>query len=434
LDYINSQIGALGDYYALSNQSFSTTSGKILASKLTIANSTLADAIPFSLSPPTADKQAASGKVVLVANEGCEEADYPDELLDNIALIMRGTCPFGTKSEFAGKSGALAAIIYNNQAGNLSGTLGTPSPDHVATFGISQEEAAPFIAQLRNGTQLQASALMDSEVNTIETYNVIAKTTGGDQNNCIMLGGHSDSVPDGPGINDDGTGTITLIEIASQLSKFTVNNCVIFGWFSAEEVGLVGSDHFADSLTPEENQKIRLMMDYDMLASPNYAYQIYNSSNAENPAGSEQVRDLYIDWYESKGLPYTFIEFDGRSDYDGFIRNGIPASGIATGAEGVKTAEEATIFGGEAGAWYDPCYHQLCDDVNNVNMTAWEVNSKLIAHSVATYAASLEGFPARVPASNGTVTLKSRSSRAVTKTAKAKAKSQNKYHGPELVM
>lgn len=307
-------------------------------------------------------------------------------------------------------------------------------PDHVATFGISQEEAAPYLARLRNGTVLQASALMDSEVSSINTYNVIAKTTGGDQDNCIMLGGHSDSVPDGPGINDDGTGTITLIEIATQLSKFTVNNCVIFGWFSAEEVGLVGSDHFADSLSPEENQKIRLMMDYDMLASPNYAYQIYNSSNAENPAGSEQVRDLYIDWYEANDLPYTFIEFDGRSDYDGFIRNGIPASGIATGAEGVKTAEEAGIFGGEAGAWYDPCYHQLCDDVGNVDMMAWENNSKLIAHSVATYAKSLEGFPERVPASNGTVTLKSRSTRAVAKTTKTKAKSQNKYHGPMLIM
>ena len=120
---------------------------------------------------------------------------------------------------------------------------------------------------------------------------------------------------------------------------------------------------------------------------------------------------MYIKWYEDQGLNYTFIPFDGRSDYDGFIRNGIPGGGIATGAEGIKTKKEVEMFGGKAGDWYDPCYHQLCDDVGNVNVTAWVVNTKvscivfyqksaltqrqLIAHSVATYARSLKGFPER---------------------------------------
>jgi aminopeptidase Y len=418
LDYISNEITSLGDYYKLSNQTFSTSTGQVTASKLTIANTTLSNALAFSLTPPTPNKETVVGKVVLVANEGCNDVDYPEALLGHIALVQRGTCPFGTKSELAGKAGAVAAIIYNNQPGNVSGTLGTPSPDQVPTWGISQEEAALFVAQLKNGTALQGSAFMDSVVRTTETYNVVAQTTQGDQNNCIVVGGHSDSVPDGPGLNDDGTGTLTLLEIASQLSKYTINNCVIFAWFSAEEVGLVGSDHFTNNLTPEDNQKIRLMMNYDMLASPNFAYQIYNSSNAENPAGSEQIRDLYIEWYKAKGIPYTFIEFDGRSDYDGFVRNGIPASGIMTGAEGVKTEEEVALFGGQAGDWYDPCYHKLCDNVNNVNLAAWEINSKLVAHSVATYAKSLEGFPARAPVTNGTTTLRSLSRPDLVKPAK----------------
>jgi len=132
-----------------------------------------------------------------------------------------------------------------------------------------------------------------------------------------------------------------------------------------------------------------------MMGSPNYAYQIYNATNDENPTGSEELRDLYVEWYKKHDLPYTFIPFDGRSDYDGFIRAGIPAGGIATGAEGVKTKEEAKSFGGKAGEWFDPCYHQLCDDVGNVNVTAWEINTKLIAHSVATFANSFKGFPER---------------------------------------
>lgn len=123
--------------------------------------------------------------------------------------------------------------------------------------------------------------------------------------------------------------------------------------------------------------KIRLFMDYDMLASPNYAYQVYNATNALNPVGSEELRELYTDYYKEHGQNYTYIAFDGRSDYDGFIRNGIPGGGIATGAEGIKTKHEAEMFGGTPGEWFDPCYHQLCDTVANCNMEAWEVNAKV---------------------------------------------------------
>ena len=209
------------------------------------------------------------------------------------------------------------------------------------------------------------------------TTNILAQTKGGDQENCVMLGGHSDSVPEGPGINDDGSGSLSLLELAIQLSSFQVNNCVRFAWWSAEEEGLLGSNYYVSTLEDDENLKIRLFMDYDMMGSPNFAYQVYNATNAENPQGSEELKQLYIDWYESKGLNYTFIPFDGRSDYDGFIRNGIPGGGIATGAEGIKTEDEVEMFGGKAGDWYDPCYHQLCDGTDNVNLTAWEVNTKV---------------------------------------------------------
>lgn len=171
------------------------------------------------------------------------------------------------------------------------------------------------------------------------------------------------------------------------------------------------------ALSAEEKKKIVLFMDYDMMGSPNFAYQIYNATNEANPVGSAEIKELYIDWYEKQGLNYTFIPFDGRSDYDGFIRNGIPGGGIATGAEGVKTKEEAEQFGGHAGEWYDPCYHSLCDDVANVNATAWEVNTKLIAHSVATFAHSLKGFPERED-----------------EFAAVKYDEETKYHGHKLAM
>jgi hypothetical protein len=236
---------------------------------------------------------------------------------------------------------------------------------------------APILKKLEKKESVDSIAYIDSEVNQIITNNIIAQTSAGDPDNCVMLGAHSDSVTEGPGINDDGSGTISLLEVATQLTKFNVTNCVRFAWWAGEEEGLLGSDYYVATLPKKENQKIRLFMDYDMMASPNFAYQIYNATNALNPEGSEELKNLYIDWYEEQGLNYTFIPFDGRSDYDGFIRNGIPGGGIATGAEGIKTKKEVEMFGGKAGEWYDNCYHQLCDDLGNLNMTAFVVNTKV---------------------------------------------------------
>ena len=377
LSYIYRNILQLGDYYDISNQSFPAVSGNVFESRLVIGNDVPKSAVPMGLTPPTKDNEPVHGKLVLVKNEGCSPSDFPSEVAGSIALVKRGTCPFGTKSENAGKAGAIAAIVYNNEKDSVAGTLGTPSPNHVATFGLSGTEAAPIIKKLENKEYVDAIAYIDAVVESILTVNIIAQTTEGDPDNCVMLGAHSDSVAEGPGINDDGSGTMSLLEVATQLTKYSVNNCVRFAWWAGEEEGLLGSDYYVYSLPEEENKKIRLFMDYDMMASPNFAYQIYNATNAVNPEGSEELRDLYIDWYEEQGLNYTFIPFDGRSDYDGFIRNGIPGGGIATGAEGIKTKIEEKMFGGNAGDWYDPCYHQLCDDVGNVNVTAWVVNTKV---------------------------------------------------------
>ncbi|KAF2113165.1 aminopeptidase-like protein Y [Lophiotrema nucula] len=415
LNYIYEELLKLGDYYDISNQSFPAVSGKVFESRLVIGNDVPTSAAPMGLTPATKNKEPVHGDLVLVKNEGCQSTDYPTDVAGSIAFIKRGTCPFGTKSENAGRAGAIAAIVYNDEKEGVSGTLGTPSPYHVATFGLSGDEAEPVIKKLKQTKRVDAIAYIDAEVGSILTVNIVAQTTGGDPENVVMLGAHSDSVDAGPGINDDGSGSLSLLEVASQLTGFSVNNAVRFAWWAGEEEGLLGSDYYVATLPEDENQKIRLFMDYDMMGSPNFAYQIYNATNAINPNGSEELRDLYIDWYDEQKLNYTFIPFDGRSDYDGFIRNGIPGGGIATGAEGIKTKKEQEQFGGKAGDWYDPCYHQLCDDVGNVNVTAWVVNTKLIAHSVATYAKSFKGFPKRT-----------------TSVVSEAYVEETKYHGPRL--
>ena len=111
------------------------------------------------------------------------------------------------------------------------------------------------------------------------------------------------------------------------------------------------------------------MLDYDMLASPNYVRFVYDGDGSapgneafEGPPGSGLIEAVQNSYFASKGQQTEPTPFDGRSDYVGFTDRGIPAGGIFAGAEGVKTPEQEAIYGGDAGSWYDPCYHQLCDD------------------------------------------------------------------------
>ncbi|KAG5419400.1 APE3 [Candida metapsilosis] len=380
--YIISELKKLGGYYTIKTQSFDAIDGHSLKA--------------LALTPPTADKRPAHGNLVLVESNGCSLHDYPHLTKGNIVLIKRGECSFGDKSRNAGKLGAKGAIIYDSE-GAVSGTLGTPNGEEVATVSVSEKDVDEYIKKLKANPnhKFETTLYVDSYVKNISTINVVADSVFGDHDNIVSLGAHSDSVGAGPGINDDGSGTISLLEVAKQLTKFKINNAVRFAWWAAEEEGLLGSTYYAKHLSKHENSKLRLFMDYDMMASPNYEYEVYDANNKDHPNGSGNLRDLYIDWYKLHGLNYTLVPFDGRSDYVGFIEEGIPAGGIATGAEKIKDKEGKSKYGGDVGKAFDPCYHLLCDDLSNPSYEAWGLNTKLIAHSVATFAKTFDGFPKR---------------------------------------
>lgn len=396
IKYILDQFEQMDDYYDVSLQSFDALSGKINSFNLSDAQTgeTYINTTAFALSPPV---EPFTGKVFEIPNLGCNEADYDavksfvgfQEEDYKIALIERGECPFGEKSRLAGKHGFRGAVVYDSEPKaqtGLHGTLGEPTNTTIATIGVTYATGKDLIANIALNHDFSLLFAMDSYVTTIRTKNIVADTKHGDPENIVALGAHTDSVEEGPGINDDGSGTISLLTVAKHLSKYKINNKVRFAFWAAEEEGLLGSNFYAYNLTNEENAKIRVFMDYDMMASPNYEYEVYDANNIDNPRGSEELRDLYINYYEERGLNYTLVPFDGRSDYVGFIENGIPAGGIAAGAE------KDNVFNGGV---LDKCYHQLCDDVSNLAWDAFMVNTKLIAHSVATYANSFEGFPPR---------------------------------------
>ncbi|KAF2263299.1 Zn-dependent exopeptidase [Lojkania enalia] len=344
----------------------------------------------------------ASGSLIQVNNLGCIVADFPAAVSGNIAFISRGECTFAQKALAAKSAGALAAIVYNNVPGTLSGTLGGVG-DYPPTVGVSKEIGDTLLAAIAAGT---VAATLD--VNAIQenrtTWNVIAETKGGDHSNVLALGGHTDSVFAGPGINDDGSGTIGILTIAKALTKFKVKNAVRFLFWSAEEFGKLGSFHYLRTLNgtisgnASEVAKIRAYLNFDMIASPNYVLGIYDGDgsafNFSGPPGSGTIEKDFELFYESKGFPHVPALFTMRSDYAAFLENGIPSGGLFTGAEVLKTEEEAELFGGEAGVALDENYHQPGDTVDNLNHEAFLLNTQSIANSVAKYALSFEGIPA----------------------------------------
>ncbi|CCH40643.1 putative secreted protein [Wickerhamomyces ciferrii] len=387
IGYIIKELKELSNYFTFTTQEFKALDGKVFSYSLSVNDTKVEQVKPFQLTPAA---HVAGGELVAAKNNGCAKEDYEglDPSKNQVVLVQRGVCPFGDKSNIAGELGAKAVLIYDHTDGEslISGTLGEPTNHTIGTLGIQRNFALALLELVAAGEKVPVDVIIDAYVGLIKTKNVIAETIEGDHENVVALGAHSDSVEAGPGINDDGSGTISLLAVAKQLTKFKINNAVRFAWWAAEEEGLLGSNYYTQTLSAEENQKIRLFMDYDMMASPNFEYQVYNGSNAVNPKGSEEIKNLYIDWYEEHGKNWTLIPFDGRSDYVGFIENGIPGGGIAAGAEG-KNSQNGKVL--------DQCYHLLCDDLTNLNWDAFLTNTKLIAHSVAVYAKDLSNFPSR---------------------------------------
>ncbi|ROT37084.1 Zn-dependent exopeptidase [Sodiomyces alkalinus F11] len=340
---------------------------------------------------------SATGPLVLVPGLGCTPDSFPAEVAGNVAMVSRGECTFAAKSVSAKAAGALGLIIFNNVAGTLSGTLGEAFGEYAPVVGISMEDGQAIIAKLEAGevtVDLQIDAVVEERVN----FNVIAETKGGDHDNVLVLGGHSDSVSAGPGINDDGSGIIGVLNVALALTHFRVKNAVRFAFWGAEEYGLLGSYYYMRQLNQSdvELSKIRAYLNFDMIASPNYIFGIYDGDggafNLTGPPGSDVLERDFEEFYDSVGLPHVPTEFSGRSDYAAFIENGIPSGGLFTGAEQPKTAEEAALFGGQAGVAYDPNYHLIGDDINNLDHDAFYVNTLSIANSVAKYAISFDSL------------------------------------------
>lgn len=322
------------------------------------------------------------------STSGCEEEDFAGFPSGSIALVQRGSCTFQIKAENAAAAGAAGVIIFNqgdseDRKGLMNATLGDSYAGGIPVLFSTYDVGADW-AQTAG---VQVRMVADVERSRTETHNVIAQTRRGNPNNVVMVGAHLDSVGEGPGINDNGSGSAALLEMAVLMSKARPLNQVRFAWWGAEESGLVGSTYYVNQLADEEKQQIKAYLNFDMIASPNFGNFIYDGDGSDfglqGPPGSAAIERLLKAYFDLRGAPVEGTEIDFRSDYAQFFEDGIAFGGLFTGAEDLKSEEQAQKFGGAANQPFDPCYHDACDDISNINMDALELHGDAMAFATS---------------------------------------------------
>ncbi len=357
-----------------------------------------ARALMYSLGTPP---EGVTGPLVAAPADdspGCSAEDYEGlEVKNAVVLVDRGTCPFKEKMAVAVELGAVAMVVADSvDEPKMGGTLGEQTEVKVPVVSVTKADGA----MLRAG-QGPMTVKLDAHTDNIPARNVIAQTKTGATDNVVMAGAHLDSVPEGPGINDNGSGVAAVLETALQLGHSPdVRNAVRFGFWGAEELGLIGSRKYVQSLDVEQLKDIALYLNFDMLGSPNPGYFTYDGDQSlpldkrgqpvvpEGSAGIERTLAAYI---KSAGKEPQDTSFDGRSDYDGFTQAGIPSGGLFSGAEAKKSAQEAELWGGTADEPFDPNYHQKGDNIDNIDRDELALNGRGVPYSIGLYAQDLSG-------------------------------------------
>eukprot|EP00658_Telonema_sp_P-2_P025872 TRINITY_DN20430_c0_g1_i1.p1 TRINITY_DN20430_c0_g1~~TRINITY_DN20430_c0_g1_i1.p1 ORF type:complete len:472 (-),score=93.54 TRINITY_DN20430_c0_g1_i1:159-1574(-) len=361
---------------------------------------------------------SGSGEVTaqtLHAGLGCNSSCFSgSNFSGKIAIIQRGECLFWDKASSAEAAGAVAAIVYNTgeDGAHMKAFNGYASAPNSSVSDVKIPlVSVPYLTGELLADNVTVSVFTyESEPHVLYTSNLCAETAqhlhGGQEDSTVVVGAHLDSVPAGPGINDNGSGSMMILEIALQLAQYLrispkpkpLANRVRFCWWGAEEVGLKGSAHYVNHLNrtnPQELERIALALNFDMVGSPNFIRGVYNGTQGYKygelegtPAAdyvghaSEKITELFISYFNGQGLPYELTDFNGRSDYGPFLDYGIPAGGLDSGADGKKTEEERRLYGGMVGVQHDPCYHLACDTVDNVSPLLLGQMGPAAAHAI----------------------------------------------------
>jgi Zn-dependent M28 family amino/carboxypeptidase len=313
-------------------------------------------------------------------------------------------------------AGATGVVIFNE---------GNPGRTSVISGSLLDANNQPFVPDipvaftsfdigqsLYNEYQAGTPPVMSLDVDVVVTpnandYNVIAESKGGDPNHVLVVDAHLDAIY-GAGMLDNASGSATILDIAQQMKNVTPRNKLRFIWFGGEELGLLGSQFYVDDLSKPELNKIGYDLDADVTATPNYLIGVLDPAGPDLFSrtvtntfpnrvykASTVARDQAVAYLDSIGKNHEFLSPEG-TDAISFNNVGIPASGVLTGQDCCKTADEVKLFGGFEGNYEGniPSFDggcvdnpfRWCDNLNNNDPAVLTFMSKTFANMVANMA------------------------------------------------
>jgi hypothetical protein len=359
--------------------------------------------------PPTPTSSSTSG---------CSASDFSGFVTGRIALIQRGGCNFGVKVLNAEAAGASGVVIFNEgnpgrtglQGLSLIDAAGNPIiptiPVASTTFAVGQDLDNQYQQAVTGGSALPTLSLSIPAIikpNT-DDYNVIADSPGGDTNHTVVVDAHLDAIY-GAGMLDNASGSTTILQIAQMMKNVNPVNHLRFIWFGGEELGLLGSQAYINSLSSSQLNHIGYDLDADVTATPNYVIGVLDPAGPDlftrTPIAttfpsrvykaSDVSRNESIDYFNSIGMNHELFSPTGTDAFN-FNVAGIPASGMLTGQDCCKTQGDVNLFGGSLGnfegnvpSFDGGCVDNpflWCDNLSNNDPNVLTFMSKAFANAV----------------------------------------------------
>ena len=298
--------------------------------------------------------------VALLEGSGCEPEDFDGVEPGAIALTVGGGCLRRQQVMNAIEAGVAAFLV--GYPGRGPGEIYRPTlvdPDGIDIPVVSVTDDAIQAIEAIGDEPIHLKVTTEREPAVLR--NVIAEF--GDGPKVVIVGAHLDSVLEGPGINDNGSGVAAVLEIARGVAEGGIpdGTAVRIGLWGGEELGLVGSRAYVQSLEDDPVAYLNL----DMAGSPNGANFVYNEVAFADQSGG--ITQGYVQWLTDRGEIPEPIDLRGASDHGSFQQAGIPTGGLFSGASETGSASNPSASS-EGGTPADACYHLACDDLDNVDV------------------------------------------------------------------
>ncbi|UGT96120.1 M28 family peptidase [Mycobacterium intracellulare] len=333
---------------------------------------------------------------------GCAAHDYPAAMPKGaIAVVDDTRCSVVDKQNAALAKGASGLIVLSAPTGR-----GAPptlfSPGYFKQLTVPVAVVNPYGASALTGVTAPIRLVLDAVNTKITSRNVVAQTKTGSPHDVVVVGAQLDGSRAGPGINDDGSGVAAVLETARQLGPLApVNNAVRFVFWGAEAEGLNGVMDYVFGMDRDQLNDIALYLNFTMLGSPNAGFFTDDGDQsgppgpgvfaADVPEGSAGIERTLAGYLNLAGKRPADMPLNSRADYHPFMVAGVPIGGLTTGSSQTKTTVQARLWGGQAGAPFDPNFQSPRDTVDNINREALGIVGSGVGFAVGSYAESIGG-------------------------------------------